>query len=474
MKEKIMGIDIGTTGCKATIFDLSGRLISSAYTEYPLYTSPERGVAEQNPEDWWVAIKKTMALAMLRGNIPPPEVAGIGITGQSTSVILLDSTGTPLRPSILYLDSRGEKYISKLSELVGPMNYVELKVYTNLQWLRENEEETFKRIDKVLDVKEFIAYKLTNEVTFDSFAIAPDRVKLLNEKFEIPDRFFGTFHTYDKPVGQVKKEIVKEILISEGTPVVVGPWDGMCNVIGSGIIEDGLLMDVAGTTEIIAMTTKEKTNLTTHKHLIGDRWLIYTSTPLAISYTWFKNILTSFAGEISTAIDPYSILNSLAAEAPPGSDGLIFIPTIQGDFMKPDLRGAYLGISSNHTIKHMTRAILEGVAYHLKRTVNMIESEGVSVDKVRVSGGGAKSQLWNQIKADVLGKLVEVQTVVETGGLGASMLTTVALKKYKDLLDATKNMVHIKETITPIKENVAIYEKYYQQFLKHYEYLESL
>ena len=108
MKEKIMGIDVGTTGCKTTIFDLSGNLISSAYTEYPLYTSPDKGYAEQNPEDWWTAVKKTMSLALLRGNISPSEIIGIGITGQSTSIILLYSTGTPLRPTILYLDSRGE------------------------------------------------------------------------------------------------------------------------------------------------------------------------------------------------------------------------------------------------------------------------------------------------------------------------------------------------------------------------------
>ncbi|MCD6485139.1 MAG: hypothetical protein J7L47_08535 [Candidatus Odinarchaeota archaeon] len=473
MNEKIMGIDVGTTGCKTTIFDLSGNLISSAYTEYPLYTSPDKGYAEQNPEDWWTAVKKTMTLALLRGNISPSEIIGIGITGQSTSIILLNSTGRPIRPSILYLDSRGEKYIPQLSELVGPLNFVEVKVYTNLQWLRENEENTFKKIDKVLDVKEFIAYKLTNEVTFDSFAIAPERVKQLNEKFGIPDSFFGAFHTYDKPVGKVSQDVAKEVLVPEGVNVVVGPWDGMCNVIGSGIIEDGVLMDVAGTTEIIAMTTKEKTALSTHKHLIGDRWLIYTSTPLAISYTWFKNILTSFSGSLPEAIDPYSILNTLAMEAPPGSDGLIFVPTIQGDFMKPNLRGAYIGIGSNHTVKHMTRAILEGVAYHLKMTVDSIEGEGVPVKTIRVSGGGAKSRLWNQIKADVLEKPVEVQAVVETGGLGVAMLTAVALEKYKSLLDATNSMVHIKETITPNKENSKIYRKYYQRFVKHYEYLES-
>ena len=467
----ILSIDLGSTGCKIIIFDNKGSAISESYSGYPLH-STKPGFAEEDPWDWWNSTKENIRTALLRANIPPTNINVIGITGQAVSLGLLDKKGRPLRSSILtFMDSRAEKIGREMISQVGKMSISEMLVYSTLRWIKENEPDIFENIDKFIDAREFICYKLTGEISYDGCALSPVRVKKLNEAFDIPDEFFGSPHTYDKPVASVSEEIHETLGLNPEVPVVVGPWDGMCNVVGSGLTEDGLAMDIAGTTEIVVASTTKKIDIVTHPHVIDGRWLVYTSTPLAIAHKWFAEKILGW--QMGLGLDVYDAIN-LMAEKAEGESTPIFIPTMKGEFMKPHLRGAFIGLSINHNLNHLARAIFEGIAFHLRNTLEWIEKGGLKIDEVRISGGGSKSRIWNQIKADVLGKTVKIMKTPETGALGAAMLAEVAIGGYKDLLEATREMVSIKGEINPRFEMHEKYEKPYARYKKFYDSMDEL
>ncbi|MGQ4833662.1 MAG: xylulokinase [Candidatus Asgardarchaeia archaeon] len=471
-EDYLLGIDLGTTGCKSVIFDLEGNEISKEYVEYPLYVSSKENLSEQDPNDWWNAVKYTIKKSLLKNNISPVRIKGIGVTGQSTSVVFLDKNKTPLRPAILYSDARGEKYIQKMSEKVGPMNYVETKIFTNLQWVREHEPDIFTRIANVVDAKEYIGYKLTGVLSLDGFVLDKDRFKDLAETFDISLDLFGDFHTYSSPIGTITDDASRDTGLLSGTPVIIGPWDGMCNIIGSGLINDGDTMDVAGTTEIVAAVHSEKVPAITHKHILPGKWIAYTSTSLAVGFTWLRNILSSFQ-KLEESIDLYSVLNQEAKKVQLGSNGLIYVPTIQGEFMRPHLRAGFIGLSLEHKVGHLTRAIFEGVAFYLRQMIEGFEENGIQVGNIRVSGGGAKSELWNQIKADVLGKKLIVLKSKETAALGSVILASVALGLFKNYEQAMSSMIHVERTFDPILENKKHYDVLYNKFKKAIQFFDE-
>jgi len=468
----ILSIDLGTTGCKTVIFDLEGNEVSKEYVEYPLYVSGKENLSEQDPLDWWNAVVYTIRKSLIKKNISPSKIKGVGVTGQSTSVVFLSERGSPLRPAILYSDARAEKYIPEMTEKVGQMNYVENKFFTNLRWIRENEPETYSRISHVIDAKEFIGYKLTGELTMDSFVIDPKRLEMLAQAFDVPTKFFGRFHTYSEPIGYISGEASELTSLSEGTPVIIGPWDGMCNIIGSGLMDEGDTMDVAGTTEIVASISLQKIDDFSYKHVLEGRWIAYTSTSLAVSFRWFRDILLSLF-KVSDEIDIYEVLNSKANKVPPGSNGLLFIPTMQGEFFKPHLRGGFIGLSLDHNIGHITRAIFEGVALYLRKMLESFEERGFKIGNIRVSGGGANSSLWNQIKADVLNKKLLVLKSKETAALGAAMLAATALGYYSHLEKAMSNMSHVAYAVEPNPKNVQFYDKLYRKFINAFKFFDE-
>lgn len=470
-KRYILSVDLGTTGCKVIIFDEEGNVKSYSYNEYPLYTS-EGCIAEQDPMEWWSSVVKSIKKALLKSNLSPSRIAAVGITGQSTSIVVIDKDGKPIRPAILYMDCRAENLLNKLTEQVGKLSFPEAKIYTNLLWLRKFEPETYKRIWKVVDAKEFIAYKITGNVTYDAITLPRERIKILNNITNIPEEFFGEPHTYNEPVGMVHREAANITGLLEGTPVIVGPWDGMCNVIGSGLIDHGTAMDVAGTTEIIAVVSKEKLPIVTHKHIVKGLWLVYTSLPLGIAHRWLRNLLFANQGTPFTT-DPYEIMNLMASKVDVGAHNLIFIPVFQGEYLKRHLRGAIIGLSFEHDAGHIIRALFEGVAYHLKLVFDNIEKHNLIINEVRVSGGGAKSKLWNQIKADVTGKSFKVLKVHETGCLGIAILVSTVIGLYKNIHESIKNMVHIAYEIKPRKEIHEKYKKYYSKYAEALNFIDN-
>lgn len=469
-KKIFLSIDLGTTGCKVLAFDKMGNQLKASNSGYPLL-GEEKGAREQKPSDWWKEVKKNLNTVLKDAEFPKKDVEAIAITGQSPSILLTDESGNPIRPAILtYMDSRAQEYRSKVLEATEEdATFPEWMLYSNILWIRNHEPETYERAEKILDAREFVGYKLTGKMRWDSFVIRPKIKEKLNEKFDISDDLFPPAHTYRVSIGTITPSLSDSTGLKQETPVVIGPWDGMCNVLGSGLFEKGLAMDVAGTTGILSICLDPKSKAVTHRHLVEEKALYYTSEAYTLSHRWLKeNIIEAF----EESENGYELLDEMAEEAK-DEDSPIFIPTIAGEVEKPYMKGAFFGIEDKHKLKNFARAVLEGTACYLRMMIEEVKAEGVDVKELRLSGGGSKSKVWNRIKANVTGKPVKVMGTPETGSLGAIMLAAVATKTYDDLTEAESKMVSAKEVIEPEPELKEKYDELYKFFKKCYNSLDE-
>ncbi|MEM3522749.1 MAG: FGGY family carbohydrate kinase, partial [Candidatus Bathyarchaeia archaeon] len=369
--EYLLSIDIGTTGCKVMMFDTNGNPKGYSYREYPIF-SQAPGYVEQDANEWWKVVCMNLREVIESSKVEAKSIKGIGITGQGTSLVYLNKNGQVLRPAIIYMDNRAKDKVKELINKFGELGFSTKKIYSNLLWSKENEPEIEKAIGYVLDAREFIGYMLTGIPTFDENL--KKEIEKLNKALGIPSEWFGNPHDYFTPIGYVKDDITKKIGLKNAIPVVVGPWDGVCNIIGSGLIEDGIAMDVAGATEIIAVAVSKKLPIVYLKHFIEGLWLTYTSPPLGLAHRWFKDQFATIEKEIQNRIglDAYELLNLEAEKIEPGSNGLLFIPILR-EYERPYLPGAFVGILPIHTRGNFIRAFLEGVAFRIKEIFEELE-----------------------------------------------------------------------------------------------------
>jgi len=461
-----LGVDLGTSGCKVMIFDVHGKPQAYAYREYPTYTPAPKSV-EQDADEWWRTTCANVREVVKKSGVKAKDIIGIGTTAQSTSMICVDSEGNALRRAFVYLDNRAQPQIKRLTELLGQVSWTASKIHANILWMRDNEPSIEKNIHAVMDAKEFIGFKLTKNVTFDEGLQdeAFKEIDKLNTLLGVPNEWFGESHGYFRPIGNVTSNAAKQTLLAKGTPVVVGPWDGMCNILGSGLTEGGIAMDTAGATEIMSVAISKPIPILCLPHFIPGLWLTYSSPPRGLVHRWFRD--TFALGEKNTAkklnVDVYDLLNQEAESVEPGSEKLLFIPTLH-EFDDPSARGVFLGIALNHSRKHFIRAVLEGIAFSIREHFEMLESLGAEIREVRMSGGGAKSRIWNQIRSDVTGKTFAVLNVPETGCLGAALLAGIGTGIYHDVKEASEVMIKVSERVEPREENHRRYTKLFRVY----------
>jgi len=485
---------VGTTSCKASIFNLDGELIAQARKNYQLYL-PQRGFAEQNAEEWWKKACKCIKTVLKNSEVSAKNITGLCSTGQFPTLVLLGNDGKPLRRAIIYSDMRGEKQsklifdkvgLEKVREITGfPVSMFPGLPISKILWLFEKEPEVMKRVKKCVSAKDFINYQLTGEaatdfleawwtglVDFKTYSWSKDILDAL----EIPKEWFGKVCKPQEVIGYINRQAAKQTGLEEGTPVICGSGDGMCSVIGSGLTEVNLTMDVTGATEIVAAITNKSLppsigeSIFCWQHLIEGLWVVYTSTATSgAALQWFKE---QFGKRIK-----YDALLKQAEESDVGSNNLIFLPYLAGEytpFFDLNARGAFIGISLTTKKEHFIRAILEGVAFSLAHILEAFIKLGVDVKNIRIGGGGSKSDLWNKIKADVTGKEILKIKVSDVTGLGAAILASLGVKVYSTLNEATKNMVKISEKIEPDLKNYKKYAKIYEIYKESYPSLKKI
>jgi len=488
----LLGLDIGTSGTKALLISVEGKVISTKSASYPL-TSLHPGWAEQSPNDWWEASEKVIKDIISENLIEPNRIKGISLSGQMNSPVFLDKKNEVIRPSILWNDTRTSKQCEEIYDKVGGLDKLisyaynsALNSYTapKILWVKENEPENYKKIKCILLPKDYVRYKLTNELFTDASDAAGTLLfdvvekkwsSYLLEKLEIDRNILPPVLNSFDIAGKITKNIADKTGLRLGTPVVAGGADNTCGAVGSGIIEEGRAMMSLGSSGIVVVQTDhpvadQEGRITLFNHACANSWYILGAVLSAgISYEWLKKKL------FNNGLD-FAQLDSLAESIKPGSAGLIFLPYLYGDrtpHIDANARGVFFGISAKHNQGHFIRSVLEGVVFSLKDSFELFKEKNLKVKEIRLIGGGAKSKVWQQISADILGKELNLLNIEEGPAFGAALIAGVGVGAYNSFSEAVNGIIKVKKTIVPKMQNTEKYNNYYQLYKKLYHSLKD-
>lgn len=488
----LLGIDLSTTGAKALLIDSDGRVVSSATTPLNLST-PHPLWSEQDPREWWTATANSIKQAINTANASGEDVAAIGLTGQMHGLVLLDADGEVLRPAILWNDQRCGAECDEIraritrAELVQVTGNDALTGFTapKILWVETHEPEIYRRARHVLLPKDYIRYKLTGTFAMDkadgSGTILFDlrqrtwSSQILNLLNISPDWLPQTFEGHET-TGEVTRDAAALTGLRPGTPVVAGGGDQSAQAIGTGVVRPGTIAVTLGTSGVVFAATESpliepEGRLHAFCHAVPSRWhLMGVMLSAAGSLQWYRDKLAcdrSFAELVDDA-----------ARVPAGSEGLIFLPYLSGErtpHPDPLARGAWVGLTTRHGQAHLTRSILEGVAFGIKDMFCLMRDAGLgSIEEVRVSGGGAKSSLWRQILADTLdANLVTVNTT-EGAAFGAALLAGVGAGVWSNVDAACAETISISDRVTPNKETSDVYDSLYEEYKRLYPILKPV
>jgi xylulokinase len=488
----LLGIDVSTTGVKALLVDQDGNVIGSANTEQPLST-PQPLWSEQDPADWWNGAVNSVKTVLKETGIPGEAVQGVGLTGQMHGLTLLDAKGNVLRPAILWNDQRTGAQCDEIRARLGKQRLIEITgndaltgfTAPKLLWVKENEPEVFAKTRHILLPKDYVRYRLAGVFAIDRADAAGTILLDIKTRDWSPEMLDALGiplewlpKTYEGPeiTGTISSEAARLTGLKAGTPVIAGGGDQAAQAVGVGAVQPGIVALTLGTSGVVFATTDHpyidpQGRLHAFCHSAPGRWhLMGVMLSAAGSLRWFRDTIAP--GK------EYDSLLAPAAGIAPCSEGLLFLPYLTGErtpHPDPLARGAFAGLTIRHGLAHMTRAVIEGVAFGLRDSFELMKSAGLaSIHQVRVSGGGARSVLWRQILADVLNaELVTVNTT-EGAAYGAALLAGVGTGAWASVDEACGKTVKQTGCTRPIPENVALYEPGYAIYRKLYPALREI
>lgn len=455
----LMGLDISTTSAKALIINEAGALVAVANTPQPI-SQPKPLWSEQNAADWWAGMTRSIRAALADSGLAGGDIDAVGLTGQMHGLTLLDETGEPLRPAILWNDQRTQAQCDYMTERIGADRLLALTgnpavtgfTAPKVLWVRDHEPEVYARAAQILLPKDYIRYKLTDVYATDLAGAAG--TSLLNvaerawssevlEALAIPADWLPPVHEGTAVASVISAAGAAETGLRAGTPVVGGGGDQAAGAIGMGCVAPETIGVTVGTSGVVfaplsSYAFEPEGRLHAFCHAVPGTWhLMGVMLSAAGSLQWYRD---NFAPGLG-----FDALLDEAAQVAAGAEGLFFLPYLTGErtpHPDPLARGAFIGMTSRHSRGHLTRAVLEGVAFGLKDSFTLIAQAGLPAEyEVRISGGGAKSPVWQQIITDVLGaRLVNINTT-EGGAFGAAILASVAAGWFDDVTAACAAMI---------------------------------
>ena len=497
-KNLLLGIDLGTSGCKMTVFDFEGDVIATCTRTYRTYY-PQTGYVEQDANEWWKVICEGIRLMLKEYAFAPEQIAAIGVDGTSWACLPVDRTGQPLRYAMLWLDRRAEEQVRWMKETAGEERLIALSgnpvdaayIAPKMLWVKQNEPEIYKKAYKFLQSNGFIVYKLTGVFSqdysqgygFHFFNISKgcwdeDVAEILGISL---DHMSPLYHCH-QVVGTVTRKAADESGLTPGTPVVAGGLDAACCTLGAGVIHPGQTQEQggqAGGMSIVVDRPLIHPKLILGYHVVPGRWLLQGGTVGGGgALRWFSEQLGVFEQQKAreTGRSPYEIMDQEAEEISPGSDGLIFLPYMAGErspLWDSKARGVVFGLSYDKTRAHMIRAVMEGVGFSLLHNLRTAEESGAYVGDLNSVGGSANSSVWTQIKADITNKRIKVPFSDHATTLGAAILAGVGVGIYKSFDEAVQTTVRIRRVYSPNHDNHRVYMGYYQLYLELYENLRN-
>lgn len=485
----LLGLDISTTGAKALLINEQGAVVASHTNAQPIST-PQPLWSEQNPQDWWAGMADSIRQVLAETDAAN-EIAAIGLTGQMHGLVCLDEAGEVLRPAMLWNDQRTQAECDWIMATVGHERHIQLTGNVALTgftspkiiWVRNHEPDVYAKIAHVLLPKDYIRYKLIADYCTDMAGAAG--TALLDvaqrqwspevlEALDIPAAWLPKVHEGTEVTGTISAQAAAETGLKAGTPVVGGGGDQAAGAVGVGAVEPGVVSLVAGTSGVVfaplgSYAYEPDGRLHAFCHAVPGQWhFMGVMLSAAGSLQWYRDTL---APDMS-----FDELTAEAAAVPPGSEGLQFLPYLTGErtpHPDPLARGAFIGLTTRHTRGHMTRAVLEGVAYGLRDSFELVKASeaGRVIKQVRVSGGGAKSPLWRQIMADVFGAALVTVDAPEGAAYGAALLAGIGAGIWPDAITACQAIPLGEET--PVGPDAAVYEQGYQVYRSLYPTLKD-
>ena len=494
----VIGVDVGTSGTKAIAMDAGGQVLASALVEYPLH-SPKPNWAEQDPADWKRASFE--ALSRLAGALGAraTEVKGIGLTGQMHGSVFLDEASRVLRPAILWCDQRTAKQCDDITSKVGAEKLIEMVCNPALTgftapkilWLRENEPAVYEKVRKVLLPKDYIRFELTREFATDvadaSGTLLFD-VKTRDWHFElmsmlgIPRDFVPRAYEGPDVTGYLTAEAASATGLPKGIPVVAGGGDQAAGGVGCGIVRRGVISSTVGTSGVVfafadKVSLDPQGRVHTFCHSVPGKWHIMgVMLSAGGSLRWFRDALCQNEKAVAaeTGADPYEYITAAAERIPIGAEGLTFLPYLTGErtpHKDPFAKGAFIGLSLRHTRAHLARAVLEGVAFGMRDSLDIIRGMGVPIEQVRASGGGARSALWRRIQTDVNKVPLVLINVDEGPAYGAALLATVATGLHTSVEEACDATIRVVDSCAPDAGNSKQYDRWFAEYQAAYRAL---
>ena len=500
MGEYILAHDLGTSGNKATLYDFEGRLKGSMVCSYDTHFK-EEGWAEQDPEDWWRAVCTSAKGLMETTGVSKEEIACVSFSGQMMGCLLIDGKGKPLRPMIIWADTRAREQERKMVEAVGEERGYKITGHrlsasysaAKLLWVRDQEPAVYSRAAKMLNAKDYMIYRLTGEIVTDySDASGTNLLDITQKKwsdellecFGIERNLLPELYPSSKIVGIITEEAARETGLTAGTPVVAGGGDGSCACVGAGVAAEGKTYCVLGSSSWISAAAAkpffdEARRTFNWVHLDPELYTpCGTMQAAGLSYKWIRDVMCGEERKEAKfmGIDTYELLGHLAALSPPGAGGLLYLPYLLGERSprwNSDARGCFVGLGMSTEKKDMIRAVLEGVGYNLKVILDILENRE-RVDSVILIGGGAKGREWLQILADIWQKTISVPAyLVEATSMGAAVCGGVGIGAFPDFR-VVERFNRIVDEIRPDKKNTMVYERMYGAFNEAYDALCSV
>jgi xylulokinase len=475
-----IGLDVGTGGARALAVDESGEIVAEASSEYPLH-SPRPGWTEQDPDDWWEGAKEVMKKVATETR---EQVAGIGLTGQMHGSVFLDSSDEVIRPALLWNDQRTHRQCEEITRKVGEERLISISgnpALTGFQapkilWLREEEPDNFGRVSRVLLPKDYVRLRLTGEYATDASDAAGtllldmrarDWSGEILDHLEIPHEWMPEVYEGPESTGALRKSVAEELGLPQGIHVAAGGGDNAAAAVGTGIVGRGLVNSSVGTSGVLFVHAGEfdpdpSGRLHAFCHAVpGAYHLMGVTLSAGGSLSWWRETL---GGD-------YDELVEAASDVRPGSEGLLFLPYLSGErtpHLDPKARGTFFGLTARHGVEHMTRAVMEGVIFSLRDSLEIMRGLDVPVEDVRATGGGARSDLWRQLQADIYGTPIRRTVADEGPAYGAALLAGAASGTYADVHEAV-SVVKLREEITdPDTDRANIYEEHYEIYRSLY------
>ncbi len=489
----LLALDIGTTSVKAAVFDLSGTCLGVGSQDYRLDTpAPDR--VELDPERYWTSACQVVRQAVSGAGIPPEAILALGVSSQGETTICVDQAGQPLYPALVWLDHRAQSEARTLDQALGKDAYARTGIPTidptwtacKIAWIRDHEPDVFGRTHRFLLAQNFVVHRLTGEFVTDAgiacttlllditshtwWKEALDAVGL--SPGQLPE-----LRSVGDVAGPLTSEAADAMGLRPGLPVVLAGMDQTAGAVGAGNLSPEIISESTGGALTLHVTVDRpdvdpEARIPVYVHALPGKFLFDPVCETGgMALKWFRDAFCQ--DEVTRAQegnqDPYDLITALAAEIAPGCEGLVMLPHLTGAFSpeyEPAARGVFAGFTLAHEKGHFARAVMEAVAFMLRRNIELIRNSGIGVEEIRATGGGAKSPLWLRIKADVCNLPLVPLRNEDSALTGDAMLAAVALGQFRTLSDAAEAMVSLGDRIEPNPDSRAAYDAAFHRYVR--------